>query len=82
MMLSIEQPELCREILRFPGGIHCVRLTGDSAPRLILKLPVSYLLPAKLNRGFKIYAIPVEVSSEATVGLMCAFFDDVYRPGT
>jgi hypothetical protein len=82
MMLSIEQPEVCREALHFPGGIHTVRLHSASTPRLIVKLPVSYLLPAKVKRGFKIYAIPVEVSGEATVGLMSAFFDDADSPLT
>jgi hypothetical protein len=75
-MLSIEKPELCRKILQFPGGIHCIRLNGESMPRIILKLPASYMLPAKTNRGFKIYAVPVDVFGSASVGLMCAFFDD------
>lgn len=75
-MLSIEEPELCREMLKFPGGIHCIRLNGESMPRIILKLPASYMLPAKTNRGFKIYAVPVDVAGSASVGLMCAFFDD------
>lgn len=80
MMLSIEKPELCREILRFPGGIHCVRLSGESTPRIILKLPANYLLPLKINKGFKIYAIPVDVSGNFSVGLMCAFFEDADSP--
>lgn len=76
MMLSIEKPELCREILQFPGGIRCVRPNGESTPRVILKLPTSYLRPAKVNQGFKIYAVPVDASGNASIGLMCAFFDD------
>jgi len=80
MMLSIENPDLCREILRFPGGIHCVRLSGESTPRIVLKLPVSFLLPAKVNQAFKVYVVPVEVSGKATLGLMCAFFDDADSP--
>jgi hypothetical protein len=81
-MLSIQHPELCRRILDFPGGIHCIRLPGESMPRVILKLPVSYLLPAKVNRGFKIYVAPVEMSGEATACLLCAFFDDADCPLT
>jgi len=81
-MLSIERPELYREILDYPDGFHCVRVPGEDTSRLILKLPVSYLLPAKMNRGFKIYAVPVEVSGQATVGLMSAFFDDADSPLT
>lgn len=80
MMLSIERPELCQEILRYPGGIHCVRISGESTSRMILKLPVSSILPAKVNRGFNIYVVPVEVSGNATLGLMCAFFDDADCP--
>lgn len=81
-MLSILNPELCQRTLDFPGGIHCTRLPGESMSRLILKLPVSYLLPAKVNGGFKIYVAPVEMSGEATAGLMCAFFDDADCPLT
>ncbi|MFK1438037.1 hypothetical protein ACIU0H_30880 [Pseudomonas aeruginosa] len=80
MMLSIEKPELCQEILAFPGGIHCIRLSGESTPRIILKLPANYLLPMKVNKGFKIYAVPVDVSGNSSVGLMCAFFEDADSP--
>ena len=79
-MLSIEKPELCQEILSFPGGIHCIRLSGESTPRIVLKLPANYLLPMKVNKGFKIYAIPVDVSGNSSVGLMCAFFEDEDSP--
>lgn len=79
-MLSIENPELCRDILQFPGGIHCIRLHGENLSRVILKLPVHYLLPAKINRGFKIYVVPVNVSGNATIGLMCAYFEDADSP--
>ena len=81
-MLSIEHPEVCQKALRFPGGIHCVRLHGEGVPRLILKLPVSYLLPMKLNRGFRIYVVPVDVAGIASAGLMCVFDDDGDEPLT
>lgn len=79
-MLSIEEPQLCKEILGYPGGIHCVRLSGESTPRIILKLPVSWLLPAKVGQGFKVYVVPVEVGGNSTLGLMCAFADDADCP--
>ena len=79
-MLSIENPELCREILNFPSGIHSIRLSGEHIPRIIIKLPISYLLPAKVNQGFSIYIVPVNVSGNASIGLMCAFFDDADNP--
>ena len=50
MMLSIEHPELCKTILQYPGGIHCVRLSGETVSRIILKLPVSFLLPSTLGK--------------------------------
>lgn len=80
MMLSVEKPQLCKEILRFPGGIHCVCLNDESLPRVILKLPANFLLPIKVNNGFNIYTTPVELSGEATLGLMCAFFEDADSP--
>lgn len=80
MMLSVEQPDLCREVLQYPGGIHSIRLTGENIPRVILKLPVSFILPAKVNKGFKVYVEPVEVLGRATLGVMCAFFDDADSP--
>jgi len=79
-MLSIQEPGLCKEILRYPSGIHCVRLSGESTQRIILKLPVSYLLPAKVSLGFKVYVVPVEVGGRSTLGLMCAFADDADCP--
>lgn len=80
MMLSVEHPKLCQQILRFPGGIHCVRLNGESVPRVILKLPANYLLPMKINRGFKIYVVPIDISGNSSAGLMCAFFEDSDSP--
>ena len=80
MMLSIEHPELCETILQYPGGIHCVRLSGETVSRIILKLPVSFLLPAKLRQGLKVYVVPLSVGGQATAGLMCAFFDDADSP--
>jgi hypothetical protein len=80
MMLSIEHPELCETILQYPGGIHCVRLSGETVSRIILKLPISFLLPAKLRQGLKVYVVPLSVGGQATAGLMCAFFDDADSP--
>ena len=82
MMLTMLVPAAVKEILRFPGGIHCVRLSGESIPRIILKLPTNFLLSMKVNKGFKIYVVPVEVSGSASAGLLCAFFDDADSPLT
>lgn len=80
MMLTMLYPAAVKEILRFPGGIHCARFSGESIPRIILKLPPNFLLAMKVNMGFKIYVVPVEVSGSASAGLMCAFFDDADSP--
>jgi hypothetical protein len=80
MFFSIKYPELCREILRIPSGIHSASVPCESVPRVILKLPVNFLLAAKTNKGFKIYAVPVDISGAASIGLMCAFFDDPDSP--
>lgn len=82
MMLSMLAPATVKELLRFPGGIHCVRLSGEGIPRIILKLPINFLFSMKVNKGFKIYVVPVEVSGNSSVGLLCAFFDDSGAPLT
>ena len=82
MMLSILAPATVKELLRFPGGIHCVRLSSERIPRIILKLPTNFILSMKVNKGFKIYVVPVDVSGSASVGLLCAFFDDADSPLT
>lgn len=81
-MLSAQYPELCKAALSFPGGLNSFAFTGDSTPRLILKMPPSFLLAAKLGGGFKLYVVPVHVHGQATVGIMCAFFDDPDCPLT
>ncbi|MCX5591607.1 hypothetical protein [Alcaligenes endophyticus] len=81
-MLSLLAPDITKELLLFPGGIHCVRLNEENVYRIILKLPVNYLLPMKTNKGFKIYVSPIEVSGTYSVGLLCAFFDDPDAPLT
>ncbi|WP_157422014.1 hypothetical protein [Acidovorax sp. Root219] len=43
---------------------------------------MGYLLPAKVNKGFRIYVVPINFPSGASVGLLCAFFDDEEEPLT
>ncbi len=38
------------------------------------------LLAAKVNRGFKVYVVPVTLASQETIGLVSAFFDDEDEP--
>ncbi|MBY4898708.1 hypothetical protein [Cupriavidus sp. AU9028] len=79
-MLSLDHPEVCQTALQHPLGIHSIRIHGEGVPRLLLKLPVSYLLPIKLGHGFRIYVVPVDVADVASYGLMCAFDDDDDEP--
>jgi hypothetical protein len=40
------------------------------------------LLAAKMNKGFKVYVVPLNVSGIVTVGLISAFFEDPESPLT
>lgn len=82
MKLSESHPDVFREALSFPSGIHCFRLRGEVISRLVVKLPHPALLTAKTNKGFKLYVVPVNTTEIVTVGLMCAFFDDADCPLT
>jgi len=81
-MSSIEFARFLQQVVGFPFGIHCSHVVGETMPRIILKLSVSYILPAKIKNGFKIYVVPVDNRGVASVCLMCAFFDDADEPLT
>lgn len=79
-MLNILHPEICQEVLQFPGGLNAFQIRGEVNPSLIVKLPSPYLLTARVNRGFKVYVVPQQVSGVSTIGLISAFFDDPDSP--
>lgn len=79
-MLSILHPEVCQEVLHYPAGLHAFRIRGEATPSFIVKMPPQFLLTAKMNKGFKVYVVPVSVSNVATIGLISAFFDDPDSP--
>lgn len=79
-MFTIFHPEIAQDVLRYPKGIQGFCIRGESKPFLIVKMPHQYLLTAKINRGFKVYVVPLDVSGVVTIGLMTAFFDDPDNP--
>jgi hypothetical protein len=81
-MFTVFHPEIAQEVLRYPKGIQGFRIQGEPKPFLIVKMPHQYLLTAKINGGFKVYVVPLDVSGVVTIGLMTAFFDDPDNPLT
>lgn len=81
-MLTVRYPEIAQEALRYPTGIHCFSIPGEPVPFLVVKMLHQYLLTAKMNKGLKIYVIPLEVSGVVTIGFMSAFFEDPDSPLT
>ncbi|MDQ0008282.1 hypothetical protein J2T07_000441 [Luteibacter jiangsuensis] len=63
--LSDSHPALCQEMLRFPGGIHAVRVSGEGSYGVILKLPPSYILPATIRSQRQIPFSPSAISTSA-----------------
>lgn len=55
---------------------------GEIRPTLLVKLPHQFILTARMNRGFKVYVIPIQLEEISTIGLMSAFIDDEDSPLT
>ena len=81
-MFSVFHPEIAQEALRYPAGIQGFRIRGEPTPFFIVKMLHQYLLTAKMNKGFKVYVVPLNVSGIVTVGLITAFFEDPESPLT
>ncbi|MGF6348125.1 hypothetical protein [Variovorax sp. W2I14] len=81
-LLRDTDPALWAEALRYPFGLTVVELPRDTRPLLLLKLTQQLLLTARMNRGFKIYVVPLDTPAGPTVGLMSAFFEDHDEPLT
>ena len=79
-MLSILHPQIVPVVQDFPGGLLPVSVGNESRPKLIVKTTKEMLLAAKVNRGFKIYVIPMTLAGNETIGLISAFFDDEDEP--
>jgi hypothetical protein len=81
-LLRDTDPTLWAEALNYPYGIHVVYPAASSTPLLVVKLTQQYLLTARMNRGFKIYVVPVDTPEGSTIGLLTAFFEDADEPLT
>ena len=79
-MLTILHPELLPTVLDHPIGLRPLTIDGQERRVLVLKAPKEMLLTAQLNKGFRIYAVPVDLDEMTTTGLMSAFFDDDDEP--
>jgi len=80
-MLSLRYPDIL-SALDFPGGLRALALVGDKKPVLVVKAPKEYLFTAQLNKGFKVYVVPVNICGRITVSIVSTFFDDEDEPLT
>jgi hypothetical protein len=75
------QGELLK-LLQFPMGLRFAQFEGRPRPVLLVKVTKECILAAKLNKGFKVYIVPVESNGLRTACLVSAFFDDEDEPLT
>lgn len=78
--MTILHPELLRDALDYPLGLNTIWIVGHRRPVLIVKATKEAILAAKINKGFKLYVIPLEVMGKPTYGIVSAFFDDADEP--
>jgi len=78
-MLTLLHPYILPVIQDYPGGLLPLRVS-DGTIKLVIKAPKEVLLAARMNRGFKIYVVPVDLRGVKTCGLISAFFDDADQP--
>lgn len=79
-MLTLFHPEAISLIHEVPIGLIPLSFDGDDSPTLVVKAPKEVILASKLNNGFKIYVVPIELEGCKTLGLISAFFDDYDEP--
>lgn len=79
-MLTILHPEAIPLVHELQMGLFPLRFDDDDRPKLVIKASKEAILTAKLNQGFKIYAVPVFIQNKPTLGLVTAFFDDGDEP--
>lgn len=79
-MLTLLYHELLSHVMHFPGGLYALTIAGEERTVLLVKMLKEALLVARLNKGFKIYIVPIEEEEKSTVGLVSAFFDDPDEP--
>lgn len=79
-MISVCYPEIVRIIRDVPVGLIPIDLKESRFPTLIIKATKEVILTARMNQGFSIYVVPIEVNKTKTYGLISAFFDSVDEP--
>ncbi|MBS1210032.1 MAG: hypothetical protein H6R19_2430 [Proteobacteria bacterium] len=80
ILLSDTHPDFWHDALNYPIGLHVVTVPGELLPLFLMKMPHQFLLAARMNRGVKVYAVPIEVNGDSTLGLMTVFLDDADSP--
>lgn len=78
-MLTLLHPYILPMIQGYPGGLLPLRVSNGTF-KLVIKAPKEVLLAARMNRGFKIYVVPIALGAVRTCGLISAFFDDADQP--
>jgi len=81
-LLSQTHPDLWTDAVRYPAGLQLLELPFPASPVLLVKLPHQYLLTARMNKGFSLYVVPVQLENASAIGIMSAFFDDADEPLT
>lgn len=79
-LLSVSHPEIWKQAIRYPAGLLSIVISGEQSPTLLVKLPHQFLLTARMNRGFKIYVVPINLEVASTIGLISAFVEDTENP--
>jgi len=79
-MLTFRHTEIMPLVCQFPIGLLPLVFGGDERLKLVVKAPKEAILAAKINGGFKVYAIPVLLQQKRSIGLISAFFDDADAP--
>lgn len=77
-MLSMLHPDVLAA-LDFPAGLYSPALDVDK-PVLVVKATKEFLLAAQINKGFKMYVVPIKIDGMVTVSIVSAFFDDEDEP--
>lgn len=78
-MLTLLHPYILPAIQAYPGGLLPLRVSNGTF-KLVIKAPKEMLLAAKMNGGFKVYVVPIDLGGASTYGLISAFFDDADQP--
>lgn len=69
-------------IASFEAGLLPVKRISDGEMLLVIKAPKEVLLAAKINKGFRIYLVPITHERGEGFGIVSAFFDDEDEPLT